>query len=86
MFLQNNNTAYLIYNDGVPKSVNYSRKYGHTKGMTKAFNVSFQAISQTWWVGDEEVIVLIVKALCYAMKSLLILNLHRKVCSFGKLG
>ncbi|KAG8519504.1 Deoxyribonuclease-2-beta, partial [Galemys pyrenaicus] len=29
---KNNNTAYLIYNDGVPKSVNYSRKYGHTKG------------------------------------------------------
>lgn len=35
MFLQNNNTAYLMYNDGVPNSVNYSRKYGHTKGMTK---------------------------------------------------
>ncbi|XP_045691464.1 deoxyribonuclease-2-beta isoform X2 [Phyllostomus hastatus] len=28
---KNNNTAYLMYNDGVPKSVNYSRKYGHTK-------------------------------------------------------
>ncbi|XP_055259950.1 deoxyribonuclease-2-beta [Moschus berezovskii] len=28
---ENNSTAYLIYNDGVPKSVNYSRKYGHTK-------------------------------------------------------
>ncbi|XP_027628070.1 deoxyribonuclease-2-beta isoform X3 [Tupaia chinensis] len=28
---KSNNTAYLIYNDGVPKSVNYSRKYGHTK-------------------------------------------------------
>ncbi|XP_006149528.1 deoxyribonuclease-2-beta isoform X2 [Tupaia chinensis] len=30
---KSNNTAYLIYNDGVPKSVNYSRKYGHTKGL-----------------------------------------------------
>ncbi|XP_017901164.1 PREDICTED: deoxyribonuclease-2-beta isoform X3 [Capra hircus] len=30
---ENNSTAYLIYNDGVPKSVNYSRKYGHTKGV-----------------------------------------------------
>ncbi|XP_045691463.1 deoxyribonuclease-2-beta isoform X1 [Phyllostomus hastatus] len=30
---KNNNTAYLMYNDGVPKSVNYSRKYGHTKGL-----------------------------------------------------
>ncbi|KAM4873586.1 LOW QUALITY PROTEIN: deoxyribonuclease-2-beta [Thomomys bottae] len=28
-----NNTAYFIYNDGVPKSMNYSRKYGHTKGL-----------------------------------------------------
>ncbi|XP_026970333.1 deoxyribonuclease-2-beta isoform X2 [Sagmatias obliquidens] len=28
---EDNNTAYLIYNDGVPKSMNYSRKYGHTK-------------------------------------------------------
>ncbi|XP_059545026.1 deoxyribonuclease-2-beta isoform X2 [Myotis daubentonii] len=28
---KNNNTAYLMYNDGVPKSVNYSRKYGHSK-------------------------------------------------------
>lgn len=41
MFLQNNNTAYLMYNDGVPKSVNYSRKYGHSKGMTKALSFSF---------------------------------------------
>ncbi|XP_011353867.1 LOW QUALITY PROTEIN: deoxyribonuclease-2-beta [Pteropus vampyrus] len=31
--MRNNDTAYLIYNDGVPKSVNYSRKYGHTKGI-----------------------------------------------------
>lgn len=30
---KSNNTAYLIYNDGVPKSMNYSRKYGHTKGL-----------------------------------------------------
>ncbi|XP_062961852.1 deoxyribonuclease-2-beta [Cynocephalus volans] len=30
---KSNNTGYLIYNDGVPKSVNYSRKYGHTKGL-----------------------------------------------------
>nr|AAF76893.1 deoxyribonuclease II beta [Homo sapiens] len=30
---KSNNTAYLIYNDGVPKPVNYSRKYGHTKGL-----------------------------------------------------
>ncbi|XP_078188455.1 deoxyribonuclease-2-beta isoform X2 [Callithrix jacchus] len=30
---KSNNTAYLIYNDGVPKSVNYRRKYGHTKGL-----------------------------------------------------
>ncbi|MXQ86106.1 hypothetical protein E5288_WYG002066 [Bos mutus] len=30
---ESNSTAYLIYNDGVPKSVNYSRKYGHTKGV-----------------------------------------------------
>ncbi|KAL1772295.1 deoxyribonuclease-2-beta isoform X1 [Sigmodon hispidus] len=30
---QSNNTAYLIYNDGVPKSTNYSKKYGHTKGL-----------------------------------------------------
>ncbi|XP_032726132.1 deoxyribonuclease-2-beta isoform X2 [Lontra canadensis] len=30
---KNNNTAYLLYNDGVPTSVNYSRKYGHTKGL-----------------------------------------------------
>ncbi|KAM9692989.1 deoxyribonuclease-2-beta [Dama dama] len=30
---KNNSTAYLIYNDGVPKSVNYSRKYGHSKGV-----------------------------------------------------
>ncbi|XP_004679584.1 PREDICTED: deoxyribonuclease-2-beta [Condylura cristata] len=29
---KNNSTGYLIYNDGVPKSVNYSTKYGHTKG------------------------------------------------------
>ncbi|XP_045403604.1 deoxyribonuclease-2-beta isoform X1 [Lemur catta] len=28
---KSNNTAYLIYNDGVPKSVTYSTKYGHTK-------------------------------------------------------
>ncbi|XP_016044367.1 deoxyribonuclease-2-beta [Erinaceus europaeus] len=28
-----NNTAYVIYNDGVPGAVNYSRKYGHTKGL-----------------------------------------------------
>ncbi|KAM4807222.1 deoxyribonuclease-2-beta [Urocitellus parryii] len=28
-----NSTAYLIYNDGVPTSVNYDRKYGHTKGL-----------------------------------------------------
>ncbi|XP_045148100.1 deoxyribonuclease-2-beta [Echinops telfairi] len=34
---KSNNTAYLIYNDGVPNgvsmSVNYSRKHGHTKGL-----------------------------------------------------
>nr|XP_008263188.2 deoxyribonuclease-2-beta isoform X1 [Oryctolagus cuniculus] len=30
---ESNRTAYLIYNDAVPKSVNYSRKYGHTKGL-----------------------------------------------------
>lgn len=30
---KSNNTAYLIYNDGVPKSKTYSRKYGHTKGL-----------------------------------------------------
>lgn len=30
---QDNNTAYLIYNDGVPNAVNYSGKYGHTKGL-----------------------------------------------------
>ncbi|XP_049627229.1 deoxyribonuclease-2-beta [Suncus etruscus] len=30
---QYNNTAYLIYNDGVPNAVNYSSKYGHTKGL-----------------------------------------------------
>ncbi|KAB1268529.1 Deoxyribonuclease-2-beta [Camelus dromedarius] len=30
---ENNNTAYLIYNDGVPKSVTHGRKYGHTKGL-----------------------------------------------------
>nr|XP_012603033.1 deoxyribonuclease-2-beta isoform X2 [Microcebus murinus] len=30
---KNNNTAYLIYNDGVPKTVTYSTKYGHTKGV-----------------------------------------------------
>ncbi|XP_017500001.2 deoxyribonuclease-2-beta isoform X1 [Manis javanica] len=30
---RNNKTAYLIYNDGAPKSVNYSRKHGHTKGI-----------------------------------------------------
>ncbi|XP_066228311.1 deoxyribonuclease-2-beta isoform X2 [Saccopteryx leptura] len=30
---KSNNTAYLMYNDGVPKSKNYSRKYGHTKGL-----------------------------------------------------
>nr|XP_021482722.1 deoxyribonuclease-2-beta [Meriones unguiculatus] len=28
-----NATAYLLYNDGVPKSVTYSKKYGHTKGV-----------------------------------------------------
>ncbi|XP_036916865.1 deoxyribonuclease-2-beta isoform X2 [Sturnira hondurensis] len=28
---KNSNTAYLMYNDGVPKAGNYSRKYGHTK-------------------------------------------------------
>ncbi|XP_021052260.1 deoxyribonuclease-2-beta [Mus pahari] len=28
-----NDTAYLIYNDGVPGSVNYNRQYGHTKGL-----------------------------------------------------
>nr|XP_021587912.2 deoxyribonuclease-2-beta isoform X2 [Ictidomys tridecemlineatus] len=28
-----NSTAYLIYNDGVPTSMNYDRKYGHTKGL-----------------------------------------------------
>nr|BAC37579.1 unnamed protein product [Mus musculus] len=28
-----NDTAYLIYNDGVPGSVNYSRQYGHAKGL-----------------------------------------------------
>ncbi|XP_035882238.1 deoxyribonuclease-2-beta isoform X2 [Phyllostomus discolor] len=32
-YASKNNTAYLMYNDGVPKSVNYSRKYGHTKGL-----------------------------------------------------
>ncbi|XP_005865752.1 PREDICTED: deoxyribonuclease-2-beta isoform X1 [Myotis brandtii] len=31
--MRNNNTAYLMYNDGVPKSENYSRKYGHSKGL-----------------------------------------------------
>lgn len=40
-FLQDNKTAYLIYNDGAPKSVNYSRKHGHTKGKTKALSFSF---------------------------------------------
>ncbi|KAM5256291.1 deoxyribonuclease-2-beta [Ctenodactylus gundi] len=30
---KSNNTAYLIYNDGVPSSVGYNRKYGHTKGL-----------------------------------------------------
>lgn len=30
---KSNSTAYLMYNDGIPKSVNYSRKYGHTKGL-----------------------------------------------------
>ncbi|XP_036916864.1 deoxyribonuclease-2-beta isoform X1 [Sturnira hondurensis] len=30
---KNSNTAYLMYNDGVPKAGNYSRKYGHTKGL-----------------------------------------------------
>ncbi|XP_036047285.1 deoxyribonuclease-2-beta [Onychomys torridus] len=30
---KSNDTAYLVYNDGVPKSMNYSRKYGHTKGL-----------------------------------------------------
>ncbi|KAM5267620.1 deoxyribonuclease-2-beta isoform 2-T3 [Hipposideros larvatus] len=30
---KNNNTAYLIYNDGVPTSVKYSSHYGHTKGL-----------------------------------------------------
>ncbi|KAL6049256.1 hypothetical protein STEG23_007072 [Scotinomys teguina] len=30
---KSNDTAYLMYNDGVPKSTNYSRKYGHTKGL-----------------------------------------------------
>ncbi|XP_068394145.1 deoxyribonuclease-2-beta isoform X1 [Eschrichtius robustus] len=30
---EDNNTAYIIYNDGVPKFMNYSRKYGHTKGL-----------------------------------------------------
>ncbi|XP_051021355.1 deoxyribonuclease-2-beta [Acomys russatus] len=30
---KSNSTAYIIYNDGVPKSMNYSRKYGHTKGL-----------------------------------------------------
>ncbi|XP_042136015.1 deoxyribonuclease-2-beta isoform X2 [Peromyscus maniculatus bairdii] len=30
---KSNETAYLMYNDGVPKSTNYSRKYGHTKGL-----------------------------------------------------
>ncbi|XP_040607560.1 deoxyribonuclease-2-beta [Mesocricetus auratus] len=28
-----NDTAYLIYNDGIPESQNYNRKYGHTKGL-----------------------------------------------------
>uniref|UniRef100_A0A2K6FVY4 Deoxyribonuclease-2-beta n=2 Tax=Propithecus coquereli TaxID=379532 RepID=A0A2K6FVY4_PROCO len=30
---KSNNTAYLLYNDGVPKSVTYSMKYGHAKGV-----------------------------------------------------
>uniref|UniRef100_A0A8C5K5H4 Deoxyribonuclease-2-beta n=1 Tax=Jaculus jaculus TaxID=51337 RepID=A0A8C5K5H4_JACJA len=30
---KSNNTAYLMYNDGIPKSMNYSRNYGHTKGL-----------------------------------------------------
>ncbi|XP_040843160.1 deoxyribonuclease-2-beta isoform X2 [Ochotona curzoniae] len=30
---ESNHTAYLIYNDGIPKSMNYSRKYGHSKGL-----------------------------------------------------
>ncbi|XP_005385218.1 PREDICTED: deoxyribonuclease-2-beta [Chinchilla lanigera] len=30
---KSNNTAYLLYNDGVPKSVGYSRNFGHTKGV-----------------------------------------------------
>ncbi|MEJ1276901.1 deoxyribonuclease-2-beta [Cricetulus griseus] len=30
---KHNDTAYLIYNDGVPKSTKYNRKYGHTKGL-----------------------------------------------------
>ncbi|XP_019570801.2 deoxyribonuclease-2-beta isoform X1 [Rhinolophus sinicus] len=30
---KNNSTAYLMYNDGIPKSLNYSRKYGHAKGL-----------------------------------------------------
>ncbi|XP_006898437.1 PREDICTED: deoxyribonuclease-2-beta [Elephantulus edwardii] len=30
---KSNNTAYLIYNDGIPKSHSYNRKYGHTKGL-----------------------------------------------------
>lgn len=39
--LQSNHTAYLIYNDGIPKSMNYSRKYGHSKGMSKVVGFSF---------------------------------------------
>uniref|UniRef100_H0VJE2 Deoxyribonuclease-2-beta n=1 Tax=Cavia porcellus TaxID=10141 RepID=H0VJE2_CAVPO len=30
---KDNNTAYVLYNDGVPKSAGYSRNFGHTKGL-----------------------------------------------------
>lgn len=33
---KNNSTAYLMYNDGIPKSLNYSRKYGHAKAFEKS--------------------------------------------------
>ncbi|XP_029805202.1 deoxyribonuclease-2-beta isoform X2 [Suricata suricatta] len=35
---KHNTTAYLIYNDGVPTSVNYSRKYGHTKAPEEGYD------------------------------------------------
>lgn len=46
--------------------------------------VSFRPFHRHGWVGDGEVIVLVFKTLCYAVNSLVVVNLHRKVCSFGK--